>query len=115
MWTSYLHAWLDRRIPDMLAGHDELSSLKVMDDPEAIFQEGWLLCDVGEFERGLEYVRRAVNRGYYVATVLESRQQFDIVRHEPAFQAILATAQEGRRLAMAAFRDAGGERLLGRR
>jgi serine/threonine protein kinase/tetratricopeptide (TPR) repeat protein len=115
VWTSYLQAWIDRRVPDMLTIRESLVSLKVMDDPEAIFQEGWLLCDVGEFERGLEHVRRAVERGYHVAPILESRPQFDAVRHEPAFQAILSTAQEGRRNALAAFRDAGGERLLGRR
>ena len=83
--------------------------------PEALFQIGSLMCDVGEFERGLEYVKRAVDKGYYVAPTLEVRSQFDQVRQQPAFQAILATAQEGRRQALAAFRDAGGERLLGRR
>jgi hypothetical protein len=112
VWTAYLHAWLDRRVPDMLAGHDQLSSLKIMDDPEAIFQEGWLLCDVGEFDRGLEYLERAVSKGYYVAHTLE-RPQFDGIRHESAFQAILEKAQEGRGHALNAFIGAGGERLLG--
>jgi serine/threonine protein kinase/tetratricopeptide (TPR) repeat protein len=115
IWTSYLHAWIDRRVPEMLTIREALSSLKVMEDPEAIFQEGWLLCDVGEFERGLEHLHRAVNGGYHVAPVLEGRPQFDAIRTEPAFQAILETAREGRRNALAAFRDAGGERLLGRR
>ena len=115
VWTSYLHAWLDRRIPEMLEIRKALSSLKVMDDPEAIFQEGLLLCDVGEFELGLDHVRRGVNKGYYVATVLESRAQFEAIRDQSAFQAVLATAREGRDAALAAFRDAGGERLLGRR
>ena len=99
----------------MLHGHDALNSLKVMNDPEAIFQEGWLLCDVGEFERGLNHLHRAVNKGYYAAPVLEGRPQFDAIRGHAAFQSILATAQEGRTHALAAFRDAGGERLLGRR
>jgi serine/threonine protein kinase/tetratricopeptide (TPR) repeat protein len=115
VWTSYLHAWLERRIPDMLEVRKALSSLKVMDDPEAIFQEGLLLCDVGEFDVGLDHVRRAVNKGYYVAAVLEGRPQFDAIRDQAAFQAVLATAREGRDAALAAFREAGGERLLGRR
>ncbi len=42
------------------------SALKIQDDPEAIFQEGWLLCDVGEHEQGLAYLRRAVAKGYFV-------------------------------------------------
>jgi hypothetical protein len=81
----------------------------------AIFQEGWLLCGVEEFERGLDRMRRAVNEGYYVASVLEGRPQFDAIRAEVAFQFILAAAQEGRARAVTAFRDGGGERLLERR
>ena len=115
IWTTYLLAWIDRRVPDMLRVRESLSSLKVMNDPEAIFQEGWLLCDVGEFARGLDLLHRAVNNGYYVASVLEGRSQFDGIRHDAAFQSILATAQAGRDKALAAFREAGGERLLGRR
>jgi len=114
-WTTFLLAWMDRRTADMLAAQESLGSLKVMNDPEAIFQIGLLLCDAGEFERGLDYTRRAVAKGYYVAHTLERRTQFDAVRSEPAFQMILAEAQEGRARALAAFRDAGGERLLGRR
>jgi serine/threonine protein kinase/tetratricopeptide (TPR) repeat protein len=115
IWTTYLQAWIDRRVPEMLKVRESLSTLKVMNDPEAIFQEGWLLCDVGEFERGIELLHRAVHKGYYVAPVLEGRSQFDRLRDNPAFQSILATAQAGRDTALAAFRDAGGERLLGRR
>ena len=114
-WTAYLHAWIDRRVSDMVASQESLSSLRIMNDPEALFQIGSLLCDVGEFERGLDYVERAVNKGYYVAPTLEVRSQFDQVRRQPAFQAIVTTAQEGRRQALSAFRDADGERLLGRR
>jgi serine/threonine protein kinase/tetratricopeptide (TPR) repeat protein len=115
VFTAYLRAWIDRRVSDMLASQESLRSLRIMADPEALFQVGTLLCDVGEFESGLEYVKQAVDKGYYVAPTLEVRTQFDQVRQQPAFQAILATAQEGRRQALAAFRDAGGERLLGRR
>ena len=35
------------------------------------------------------------------------------MRNDPAFQALLAQAEAGRRDALAAFREAGGERLLG--
>ena len=46
---------------------------------------------------------------------LEVRSQFDAVRGREDFKAILAAAHEGRERSLAAFRDAGGERLLGRR
>src|SRR5262245_45049702 len=115
IWTEYLHAWLDRRVADMLAAQASLSTLKIMNDPEALFQIGSLLCDVGEFETGLPYIERSIARGYYVSPTLERRTQFDAVRDQPRFQTLLAAAQEGRAHSLAAFRDAGGERLLGRR
>jgi hypothetical protein len=85
-----------------------------MDDPEAIFQQGWLFCDAGEQERGLDYLRRAVDKGYFVAPTLSGRPHFDGLRSNPAFQEVLTRAQAGREQALAAFREAGGERLLGR-
>ena len=114
-WTSYLRAWLDRRVADMLATQSSLGKLKIMNDPEALFQIGILFCDVGEYDQGLNYVQRAVEKGYYVEHTLERRTQFDAIRHQPAFQSILAAAREGRARSLAAFRNAGGERLLGRR
>jgi eukaryotic-like serine/threonine-protein kinase len=111
-WTDYLTAWLDGRPADMSVF--TFSTLKIQDDPEAIFQEGWMLCDVGEHEGGLDYLRRAVAKGYFVAPPLSGRRQFDGLRSEPAFQALLADAESGRQRALAAFRAAGGERLLGR-
>jgi hypothetical protein len=88
--------------------------LKIFDDPEAIFQEGWIFCDVGDHQRGLDYVQRAVARGYFPALTLIEAPQFDALRDDPAFQALLADAEAGRERARAAFREAGGERLLAR-
>ncbi len=112
-WIDYLTAWLEYRIDDMRVRMSTLSALKIQDDPEAIFQEGWLLCDVGEHEKGLEFLQRAVTKGYTVAATLSSRRQFDPLRGTPAFQALLSEAEAGRERALTAFRDAGGERLLG--
>jgi serine/threonine protein kinase/tetratricopeptide (TPR) repeat protein len=112
-WTEYLMAWLDRR-PDGMVDDPSLGPLKIDEDPEAIFQEGWLLCDAGDYERGLEYLRRAVSKGYFVAPTLSGRPQFDPLRGRPDFRAILAAAEKGRGRALAAFVEAGGNRLLGR-
>jgi len=113
-WTEYLMAWLDRRPADMSASMAGLTGLRVMDDPEAMFQEGWLLCDAGEHALGLGQLRRAVAKGYFVAPTLSGSRHFDPVRSDPAFREILAEAEAGRQQALAAFREAGGERLLGR-
>ena len=48
-----------------------------------------------------------------MAPTLSGSRQFDALRNDPAFQALLAEAEAGRRDALAAFREAGGERLLG--
>jgi hypothetical protein len=109
-----LSAWLERRPADMLEGLEVLGDFAVFDDPEAIFQEGWLLCDVGEHARGVPFLERALARGYFAAPTLERSSQFDALRHNPSFQSLLADAQAGRDRALAAFRQAGGERLLGR-
>jgi eukaryotic-like serine/threonine-protein kinase len=112
-WTEYLLAWLDRRPADMILTRSALGTLKIMNDPEAIFQEGWLLCDIGEHEQGLARLQRAVANGYFVAPTLAGSRQFDALRGNPAFQELLEKAESGREKALAAFRDAGGERLLG--
>ena len=113
VWTAHLRAWLDRRRADMFAGITPLSKLKIFDDPEAIFQEGWLLCDVGEHEQALEYLQRAVAKGYFVTHTLSRYGQFDALRNDVRFKAVLAEAEAGRQRSLAAFREAGGERLLG--
>jgi serine/threonine protein kinase/tetratricopeptide (TPR) repeat protein len=110
-WTDYLTAWLDCR-PDGMS-MSAFPPMKIQDDPEAIFQEGWLLCDVGAHERGLVHLRRALAKNYFVAPTLAGSRQFDALRSDPAFQALLADAEAGRQRALAAFREAGGERLLG--
>jgi serine/threonine protein kinase/tetratricopeptide (TPR) repeat protein len=112
-WIDYLESWLDRRASGMVDRLSVFKPLKIQDDPEAIFQEGWLLCDVGEHDRGMLYLRRAIDGGYFVAPTLSSRPQFDALRGRADFEALLADAEAGRQRALASFREAGGERLLG--
>jgi len=113
-WTSHLEAWLDRRVDAMNAIVTSMTSLKIFDDPEAIFQEGWFFCDAGDHARGLDFLQRAVGRGYFAAPTLRAAPQFDPLREAPAFQTLLADAEAGRQRALAAFRQAGGELLLAR-
>jgi eukaryotic-like serine/threonine-protein kinase len=113
-WAEHLTAWLEGRGADMVVSLSGFSALKIMDDPEAMFQEGWLLCDAGEHERGLDYLERAVARGYCVAPTLSGGRAFDALRSDPAFRTLLSEAEAGRQQALVAFRETGGERLLGR-
>ena len=114
-WTGHLHAWIDRRAPQMLEEITKLTQLAIFDDPEAIFQEGWLLCDVGAHEKGMTFLERGVERGYLASPVLKRAPQFDPLRGTPAFESLVADAEASRLRALDAFRAAGGERLLGRR
>jgi hypothetical protein len=108
-----LTAWLEGRPADMVQEMAALGALKIEDDPEAIFQIGWLLCDVGEYAAGLAHLQRAVQKGYFVAATLSESRQFDALRSTPVFAALLKDAEAGRTRARAAFRDAGGDRLMG--
>jgi len=113
-WMAYLGAWLDRRVPDVLQGPANVRLLKIFEDPEAIFQGGWFFCDIGEHEQGMASLERAVSRGYFAAPTLAKQSQFDAIRSTPAFQSLLADAEAGRQRALSAFRQAGGDKLLGR-
>ena len=75
----------------------------------------WMLCDAGDVEGGVELLQRAIRRGYFVVPTLSGSAQFDRVRQQPAFLAVLSEAEAGRQHALDAFREAGGERLLGTR
>jgi TolB-like protein len=112
-WIDYLDAWIDRRTEDMATVRRGFSSLKIQLDPEATFQEGWMMCDVGDYDAGLEHLERAIDKGYYVVPTLVGARQFDAIRNTPGFQAVLAKAEAGRARALAAFQGARGNRLLG--
>jgi hypothetical protein len=112
VWTSHLGAWLDRRTEDMISTLSSMTPLEIFNDPEAIFQEGWMFCDAGDHLRGLEYLQRGVARGYFASPTLTLWPQFDALRDLPAFQTLLADTEAGRQRALAAFREAGGEILL---
>ncbi len=112
-WSDYLLAWLDRRPQDMVRSVESWSDLKIQVDPEALFLEGWMMCEVGEYEQGLAQLQRAVSKGYFAATTLAHSRHFDPLRSNPAFRAVLAEAEAGRASVRAACHEAGGDRLLG--
>jgi non-specific serine/threonine protein kinase len=112
-WTDFILAWLDRRPADMAVRLSAFSSLKIQNDPEALFLEGWLLCDAGDPREGLTQIARAVTKGYYMAPTLVASRAFDALRGQANFKAILAEAESGRAKARQAFDQAEGRRLVG--
>jgi serine/threonine protein kinase/tetratricopeptide (TPR) repeat protein len=111
VWGEYLMAWLERRPADMVRG--VLGGMDIDHDPEAIFLQGWMLCDAGAPQAGVDHLRRAVASGYAGVQTLATSHAFDAVRSDPAFQSILADARASRETALTAFTGAGGEALLG--
>jgi non-specific serine/threonine protein kinase len=112
-WIEYLAAWLDQRRNDLDEHMSIFGHLKVHDDPEAAFQLGWLFCDLGDYETGLTFLRRAIAKRYWAVATLMISRQFDGLRNHPEFETLLAQAKEGRERALVVYRNAGGERLLG--
>ena len=62
-WIEYLDAWLDKSVAGMAGRLTATAPLKIQDDPEAVFQEGLLLCDIGEHRAGLEYPETRRGKG----------------------------------------------------
>jgi hypothetical protein len=112
-WIEVLTAWLNARPQDMLIAMEDLAGLKILDDPEAIFLGGWMLCDAGALTEGFARIQRAVEKGFFVVTTLASAKQFAPLRGTPEFEALMRVAESGRQQALASFREGGGDRLLG--
>jgi tetratricopeptide (TPR) repeat protein len=112
-YTDTLMGWLDRRPETMQVWEQKLGGLKVMEDPEALFQGGWLLCDAGDPGRGIPFLRRAVDKGYSPAATLLGNPAFASLRSDPAFLSVLRDAEAACHEAERVFRAEGGEELLG--
>src|SRR5262249_13805865 len=115
LWIEMLRPWADRRNHDLLAvfaAMHQMTGLGIVKDPESRFMEGWMLCEVGEHEAGLERVASGVAAGYWAAPTLRHSPHFDALRNTPKFQEILQEAVIRRLQALEAFRAAGGEKLL---
>ena len=112
-WVELLTAWLNGRADEVIGSLSSLGNLSIQSDPEALFLEGWILCDAGEHQAGFEFIQRAVTKGYFVEHTLRMATQFDPLRGTTEFQALMQVAESGRQQALASFREAGGDRLLG--
>jgi tetratricopeptide (TPR) repeat protein len=114
VYVDFMRAWLERKPEEMAEGRAKMAGLKVLDDPEAMFQEGSMYCSAGDPVRGLEMLRRSVAKGFFPPQKLARSAMFAEVRGMPEFQKILADSEAGRAQAMVVFRQHSGEQLLGR-
>ena len=82
-------------------------------DPESLFFVARQLIFFGWDVSGLLLLKRAVDEGFFCLDALARDPWLDSVRSDSAFTKILRCAESRRRVALAAFLEAGGERLLG--
>jgi TolB-like protein/tetratricopeptide (TPR) repeat protein len=109
--TGWVRPFLDQDRPRVLDAVEK--ALATFYDPEASFMYALVLFGTGHTERGLDLLESTVRGGYNAATALAEEPSFDAVRGQPRFEALREEAEARRAQAVAAYRSAGGERLLG--
>lgn len=83
-------------------------------DPETVCWHARVLAYFGERDRAIAALNQALDHGFILYRILTRRDPWlDPVRPSPEFADLLARAESRYRDAVAAFRDAGGEELLG--
>lgn len=82
-------------------------------DPEAMYYWSLMAAYVGDTDRTLEMLRRAVDQGWSCYQALATEPWLDGVRSDARFTHILRDAEARHREAVAAFVSAQGDRLLG--
>ncbi len=82
-------------------------------DLEGSFLLARQLCWIGETARAQAVIASIVEKGFGCYRTLTRDPWLEALRQEPAFQGAVERAAHSYRLAQAAFRDAGGETLLG--
>jgi hypothetical protein len=82
-------------------------------DPEALFMYAGVQAHFGDRERALARLTDAVERGFSVPQALREHPWLEPLRGGAVFAGLVERTEEESRLALAAFRDAGGEALLG--
>ena len=82
-------------------------------DPENLYYSSLMAAYVGDTERTLSTLERAVQGGWLCHATIEGEPWLARVGDTPRFKALVSEAKTRHEHAAAAFRDAGGDKLLG--
>ncbi len=82
-------------------------------DPENLYYSSLMAAYVGDTERTLTTLKRAVEGGWLCHATIEGEPWLARVRDTSRFRALVAEAKASHERAAAAFREAGGHQLLG--
>ena len=110
-WVRGVIAAIERRAEGFVVAFDR--SIQGIRDPEFLYQWALMASQVGDTTRALDTLERVVDRGWCCAASMARDPWLDHVRDEPRFITLLRKAEERHRAAANAFREAGGDRLLG--
>src|SRR5262245_22367142 len=110
--TSSIRALFEGRREESLDGATRV--IAQFPDPESVWWHARTLAFFGWRERALAALNQALDRGFVVYRILTRPDPLlDPVRSSPEFSDLLGRAESRYRDALAAFRNAGGEDLLG--
>jgi TolB-like protein len=111
-FARMLRLALEGEVEPALALATDIEDLAVQ-DPEATYYVSRLRARLGDHDRALATLTKAVEGGYFCSRVLREDPWLDGIRSRPAFQRLVEGAQVRQRGAASVFREAGGEALLG--
>jgi hypothetical protein len=110
-WMVSIHALLEGRGKDCAQALEQL--VASFRDPEGMFYVARTYARLGETERALAALARAVEGGFHCFPAFMRDPWLDPLRAQPEFQEILLQAEAARRAAVVAFLEDGGDRVLG--
>jgi serine/threonine protein kinase/tetratricopeptide (TPR) repeat protein len=112
LYLISLRALLEGNREESLQACDELRKATFR-DPEGIYYLARQLSFLGEQDRALETLSRAINHGFFCYPAMVRDPWLDSIRTHPEFTALLRQANERQREAAGAFVAGGGDALLG--
>ena len=91
----------------------ERTFFKHVSDPEGLYYASRHLAKVGETDVALRELRRAVDGGFFCYPAFRTDTWFEKLRGHEAFELSMQRAKERHLQAIAAFKGANGERIVG--
>jgi hypothetical protein len=82
-------------------------------DPEGAYYAARTLARLGERDAAVRGMTRVVDLGYHAYPAFAADRWLDALRGDAAFEAAMRRAKESHEAAVADFKDAGGEQIVG--
>ena len=90
----------------------KLLAYPAFSDPEGLYYWAHTSAGIGDHDGAIGALAEAVDRGFHCPSALEVSPGFHFLRRDPRFETIMSRARQHHLLAVQAFADAGGHRLL---